>query len=56
MLLTLFLLDEPKPIKLIQAALPLIRKYVKEELGKIQTVSKKAPAGVEDFSLSEAML
>lgn len=50
----LFLLDESKPIKLIQAALPLIRKYVKEELDK--TASKKAPIDTEELSLSQATL
>ena len=46
--------DEAKPIKLIRAALPLMRKYVKEELDK--TASKKPPVNGEDLSLSQPTL
>jgi hypothetical protein len=45
------LADEPKSIKLVKQALPFIRNFVKEELGK--SGLKKATLGLDNLSISQ---
>jgi len=46
-------IDEPKSIKLVKQALPFIRNFVKEELGKLGL--KKATLGLDNLSISQAI-